>query len=140
MSLENDIKLRNYIQHCDNPYSVVTTIADIARDKANVFGEDCHILESDALTWVIQGVEPEYINEYRRGIIMSKTDRNKAILDEELKYIDDILVRNSVRKSINESLKLGKLTFIYSDLIGTKSRKTRVRVLCRMIWDKLETY
>lgn len=138
MSLDKDIKLRNYIQHCDNPYSVVITIADIAREKANTFGKDCHILESDALTWVIQGVEPSYIKEYKKGKIMSKTNRNQAILNDELCYIDDKLVKESVRDSIIASIKEHKLVFIYSDSLDCEFRKSRVRILCRMIWDMLD--
>ena len=138
MSLENDIKLRHYIQHCDNPYSVVKTIAEIARDKANTFGDGHHILESDALTWVIQGVEPSYVKEYKKGKIMSKTERNQHILNDELCYIDNAIIKNCVRNSINKSIEDKKLTIIYSDLVDCEATKSRIRVLCRMIWCKLE--
>lgn len=135
MSLDKDIKLRNYIAHCDNVYSVVNTISSIARDKY----KECngYILDSEALTWVIQNTKPNH-TDINRGNNMqsSKIPYNMMTVDDILCNIEDVEVKESVKESILRSHESNYLLYYYKD-IKDEFKKSRVRIIVKMIWDKL---
>lgn len=135
MSLDKDIKLRNYIAHCDNAYSVVNTISSIARDKY----KECngYILDSEALTWVIQNTKPNH-TDINRGNNMqsSKIPYNMMTVDDILCNIEDVEVKESVKESILRSHESNYLLYYYKD-IKDEFKKSRVRIIVKMIWDKL---
>lgn len=138
MSLGNDEKITTYMRRCDNPYMLVRNIAEIARERADVVGDGVHISESDALTWVIQNKEPELLQEYEKGEVMTKSQKNKQIVDETLCYIEDADIRLGYRKSIMECLQRKKIYFVYPPAINKdESKKARIRILVKMTFEKL---
>lgn len=138
MSLGNDEKITTYMRRCDNPYMLVRNIAEIARERADVVGDGVHISESDALTWVIQNKEPELLQEYEKGEVMTKSQKNKEIVDETLCYIEDADIRLGYRKSIMECLQRKKIYFVYPPAINKdESKKARIRILVKMTFEKL---
>lgn len=138
MSLGNDDKMTTYMRRCDNPYMLVRNIAEIARERADVVGDGVHISESDALTWVIQNKEPELLQEYEKGEVMTKSQKNKQIVDETLCYIEDKDIRLGYKKSIAECLQRKKIHFVYPPAIKEdESKKARIRILVKMTFEKL---
>lgn len=138
MSLGNDEKITTYMRRCDNPYMLVRNIAEIARERADVVGDGVHISESDALTWVIQNKEPELLQEYKKGEVMTKSQKNKEIVDETLCYIEDADIRLGYKKSIIECLQRKKIYFVYPSAINKdESKKARIRILVKMTFEKL---
>lgn len=138
MSLGNDEKITTYMRRCDNPYMLVRNIAEIARERADVVGDGVHISESDALTWVIQNKEPELLQEYKKGEVMTKSQKNKEIVDETLCYIEDADIRLGYKKSIIECLQRKKIYFVYPPAINKdESKKARIRILVKMTFEKL---
>lgn len=138
MSLGNDEKITTYMRRCDNPYMLVRNIAEIARERADVVGDGVHISESDALTWVIQNKEPELLQEYEKGEVMTKSQKNKEIVDETLCYIEDADIRLGYKKSIIECLQRKKIYFVYPPAINKdESKKARIRILVKMTFEKL---
>ena len=138
MSLGNDEKITTYMRRCDNPYMLVRNIAEIARERADVVGDGVHISESDALTWVIQNKEPELLQEYEKGEVMTKSQKNKQIVDETLCYIEDADIRLGYKKSIMECLQRKKIYFVYPPAINKdESKKARIRILIKMTFEKL---
>ncbi len=138
MSLGNDEKITTYMRRCDNPYMLVRNIAEIARERADVVGDGVHISESDALTWVIQNKEPELLQEYEKGEVMTKSQKNKQIVDETLCYIEDADIRLGYKKSIMECLQRKKIYFVYPPAINKdESKKARIRILVKMTFEKL---
>lgn len=130
MSLKDDAHIREYIQRCDSPFAVVNKIAQLAREKE----QDCnnHILHSEAITWVVQGVEPAKRDKDTFSKLPSVV-KNENKLNEVLCYIDDTDICKAVRESFITSKHNKFLTFIYND-IADEPRKCRVRVLTRMLW------
>lgn len=126
------------MRRCDNPYMLVRNIAEIARERADVVGDGVHISESDALTWVIQNKEPELLQEYEKGEVMTKSQKNKEIVDETLCYIEDADIRLGYKRSIMECLQRKKIYFVYPPAINKdESKKARIRILVKMTFEKL---
>ena len=126
------------MRRCDNPYMLVRNIAEIARERADVVGDGVHISESDALTWVIQNKEPELLQEYEKGEVMTKSQKNKEIVNETLCYIEDADIRLGYKKSIMECLQRKKIYFVYPPAINKdESKKARIRILVKMTFEKL---
>lgn len=130
MSLKDDNHIRDHIQKSDHPYEVVKNIAKLAREKE----EDCnrHILHSEAITWVVQGIEPAERNkdQYTKT---PATVKNENKLNELLSYVDDVEISEAVKNSFIKSKYNKFLTFVYDDIVDI-SRQTRVRILTRMLW------
>lgn len=112
-------------------YAAVNYIAKSARQKRNQV--DNRILESQAITWVLTGIQPKLS---KRAINISDW-ANLNYLDEVLSYVDDENVCVSVRASYSKSAELHHLIYCYhTDL--NDSQKARVRVLTRMIWYNIQ--
>lgn len=137
MSLDKDWKLRNYIQHCDSPYSVVNTIAQISREKAAQCNN--YILESEALTWVIQGIQPDILQQPYKNSNKCMTPYQMDYLNDTLCYIEDKQVCKAVKDSVIASQKSKYLIYLYNN-IDNESKKARVRILTRMIYDTINKY
>lgn len=138
MPLDKDYKLSEYVKRCESPYSVVMTVASIARQRCKEWGG--LISESEALTWVIRNEEPEIVKEFG-GKIPTKTeiDRRKyktkyEFINDFLSEIDDPDIKDAVKTSYLESLKRKNLVYKYND-INNPSMQARIRVLTRMLWN-----
>lgn len=91
------------------------------------------ILDSQALSWALTGKQPE-IHPDRKSVGDDFITIKLNYLDELLCYVDDEEVCESVVDSFYESLEKRHLIYVYNNDLD-ESRKARVRILTRMIWD-----
>ena len=126
MSLENDIVFRKQLEQSDNIYNSINSVVSSARELANKC--DNTILHSKAITCIISGVKPprEYIRDYR-------DEYEGSIIKELFCYIDDKEICDAVYDSYFKSKSANNLKYVYNS-ISDESRRTRVRVLTRMLW------
>jgi len=126
MSLENDKEFRDYLASSKNVYAEVKHVMKLARDKL----QECNykILASEALTWAVQGVEPDYIKE---DDYISKYER--STLNEMCCYIEDKGICDALEASYIESKLANYLIYNYKG-IEDEYRQTRVRILVRMLY------
>lgn len=127
MSLEHDAEFRQQLEHCDNIYIEVQHIMKEARKLAASCGNN--ILHSQAISSVIRGGSIEYAPP-----VSNAQDEYEANHIRELFcYIDDKSICDAVYDSFYESKKAKHLIYVYNN-IEDSSRKSRVRVLTRMLW------
>jgi hypothetical protein len=131
MSWSDDRKLLDYLNRCDDPFRVVVEIAQEARMRAEST-MPC-MLHSVALTWVMTGVRPEEADRRQAKAVLKK----KPQLDDYLYQIDDADIRDAVRQSFYATQRANHLEFKYEKIVNI-SIQSRVRVLTRMIYDKLK--
>lgn len=114
-----------------SPYAAVNYIAKSARKKLKESNNG--ILESQAISWVLTGKEPKV----HRRMPVYNSSLNIPYVDEVLCYVDDEEVCESVRESYNESLLAHHLIYCYHNNLD-EFRKSRVRILTRMIWYNIQ--
>lgn len=114
----------------DTVYEATVWVAQEARKKAN--SVDNLVLQSEAINWVLTGKEPPML-EVIRNIRKERKPIAVEYLEDVLKLVDDDGVKYSVKVSISESKKENHLIYNYTD-VNDEYRRTRIRVLCRMIW------
>lgn len=112
-----------------SPFSAIHYISQSARKKREEV--DYSILESEAITWVLTGVAPKLRARHRFNRL------SMPLIDELLSYVDDEEVSQSVRTSYEESMKAHHLIYHYHNNLDD-NRKSRVRILTRMIWYNIE--
>ena len=95
---------------------------------------DNRITDSEAITWVLTGEKPDYESRKTFNEITAKYE--DAYVDEILCYIDDKQVCESIRLSIRKSDKSKNLVYRYTKGLD-ESKKSRVRVVTRIIWYNL---
>ena len=95
---------------------------------------DNRITDSEAITWVLTGEKPDYESRKTFNEITAKYE--DAYVDEILCYIDDKQVCESIRLSISKSKKSKNLVYRYAKGLD-ESKKSRVRVVTRIIWYNL---
>lgn len=108
-------------------YAAVNYVAKSARDK--IAHTDGHVLESEAISWVLTGEEPKVRNkteEIERWYLQN-------YIDDMLSEVDDIDVAQAVRDSYAASMEQHHLIYSYPEHLD-ENRKSRVRILTRMIW------
>lgn len=120
-----------------SPYAAANAAANAARDLVKLY--DNKILDSEAISWCITGEAPK---------ILATMQSNKSIpyeryvsyqIDELLNYVEDPDVVESVRISFRESTIARHLIYVYNSRMD-EPRRTRVRVLTRMIWYEFHPY
>lgn len=129
-----DSKFNDYEIALGSRYAAIMYISKLARHRAKSV-HNC-ITESQAISWVITGIEPKTLRsnlEYRK---VRKTMDLRYAMDRLL-FIDDIEVREATRKSIIESRKRNYLIYYYKDVVDPH-RKARIRILSNMIWDEMQ--
>lgn len=97
------------------------------------------ISESEALTWAVSGVAPKNIRkrmkarELRLNAYQPVRYYQEEYMEDLLTGVDDIDIRQSVRKSFNKSKEVGHLIYMYiNDL--SDGNKARVRILTNLVW------
>ena len=127
-------KFNDYVEAFGgNTFAAILYVSNIARHRAKSV-HNC-ITESQAISWVITGVEPKMLRknlEYRK--IRKTLDLRYA--EDRLIYIDDKLVREATRETILESRKQKHLIYKYKDIFD-EPHKARVRILSNIIWDEM---
>lgn len=142
----NNSNFGKFEKRAGSSFGAVMMIAHEARQR--VLACDNKILDSQAIEWVVNGVEPK--------TVISNQSHKISYMKSVLSGIDNIEIIKSVVASIKESTKqlkeLKKSTknnirnkinladfvmFVYYDL--SESDKSRVRILVRMILDNYES-
>ena len=110
-------------------YSDVMSISNQARELSKRSGES--ILHSEAISRVLKGdtskivFDDDVIDEYESKYIK-----------EMFMYIDDKEIKDAVYDSFYDSKKNRNLIYVYNE-ITDENRKSRVRILTRMLWFNL---
>lgn len=147
-----------------NPFAAVIYISQLARRLAESI--DYHILDSQALSWAITGVKPEPVKvptsvrlsmklpidevlqlvddvEVKDAVIMSlqHSINNYLSCTSNTLYNSDKVVPYSTdfmsKFILNNELDMSWLIFCYG-CIDDEPRKSRVRILVRLIWNRYE--
>lgn len=115
------------VQRYGNEYQAVTALANLARDKTKEV--DYHILDSEAIEWVLTGTPPK--------VVQSEVDKPPS---DKFQYICEILgqiqdsdILHSVKSSLRISAQNAALCYVYAEGIN-KYQQQRVRIICNMIW------
>lgn len=128
MSIRSDFEYRQQLEHSDNPYQAVRKLAAQARELADEY--DNNIFHSQAITHVLHGTKPSMKDQYR-------DEREAWGIRDFFCNIEDREVRDAVYDSYYDSKEKGNLIYVYND-ITEECRRARVRILTRMLWQKLK--
>lgn len=111
-------------------FAAINYVACMARIK--LIENNNQILQSQAISWVLTGNEPKY--KTQKIDPLSQTIR--PIIDEMLCYIDDELVRESIRCSYEASVKADHLIYMYHPDLPD-GYHAKVRIILNMIWENI---
>lgn len=110
-----------------NEYQAVIALAKLARDKTKEV--DYHILDSEAIEWVLTGTPPKAVQNE-----VDKPPSNKSqYIREILGQIQDSDILSSIKSSLRISAQNVALCYVYAEGID-KYQQQRVRIICNMIW------
>lgn len=110
-----------------NEYQAVIALAKLARDKTKEV--DYHILDSEAIEWVLTGTPPKAVQNE-----VDKPPSNKSqYIREILGQIQDSDILSSIKSSLRISAQNAALCYVYVEGID-KYQQQRVRIICNMIW------
>ena len=135
MSILDGQKMFEELSERTNRYAAVYMIAKEARRRA----EKCNnlISHAEALSWVLTGNKPEtLVRAERRGQSMFDDSNIQDFVDSYISLVDDCEVAEAARDSINQTLHESNLVYMYSK-IQDEPRRSRVRIITRMLWDKI---
>lgn len=115
------------VQRYGNEYQAVIALAKLARDKTKEV--DYHILDSEAIEWVLTGTPPKAVQNE-----VDKPSSNKSqYIREMLGQIQDYGILSSIKSSLRISAQNAALCYVYAEGIN-KYQQQRVRIICNMIW------
>lgn len=117
----------NLVHKYGNEYQAIVVLAKLARDKAKE--ADHHILDSEALEWILTGTPPPVVQNSTNRPPSSKSQYIREILEQ----IQDANILSSVKSTLRISAQNAALCYIYAE--GTdKYQQQRIRIICNMIW------
>lgn len=124
-----------YVATYGSPFAACNAISQ----KARKYAEDNNnvIMHSEAISWVLSGNAPKIIAEYERQNRKYRSSVCISVTQEVLELVNDESVKFAVETSIRNSRKQKHLVYMYEN-ISDVYKQGRVRVLCNMIWDKLQ--
>lgn len=115
------------VKRYGNEYQAVIALANLARGRAAHV--DHHILDSEAIEWVLTEIPPKAI---QNEVDKPPSDKSQYIR-EILGQIQDSDILHSVKSSLRISAQNAALCYVYAE--GTnKYQQQRVRIICNMIW------
>lgn len=127
MSFDKDSKLRKSLESDNNRFATIKNIGKQARLLSEEY--DNAIFHSEAITHIVNGTTPD--NKYYFA-----DEWEAEQIKEMFCYIDDVSVKNAVYDSFYASKAKNNLVYMYNDITDSP-RKSRVRVLTRMLWYSL---
>lgn len=132
-----DIKnFQKYVDLCGGNFYVATTyVSKKARELANDYNNV--ISHSEALSWIISNKKPAILNNYD-DILKLREQRSLSFAIQSLSNISDEDVKEAVLASIKKSKEVDHLIYQYPNVYD-KYRQARVRILCRKLWDIMQT-
>lgn len=129
MSINDMSKFDTYIESTGNIYSAVMAVVKDARNLSSNGYTD-----TQALSYVLSGEVPKI----RKHAATSRKDRLESMIKDELCEVDDPDVCGAVEISLQKSTKKRYLVYDYQGVLD-EPRQARIRVLTRIIWDKILT-
>lgn len=112
-------------------YQAIQHLSKLARKKLKEL--DNSIQDSQALTWALTGVKPDVPETKHKKVYHSNRFYQEEYMNDILCCVDDKEVCESVRESFRASKQVNHLIYVYNNTLD-ESRKSRVRILTRMIW------
>ena len=134
MSLDKQLEL--FYSEYGQDSNIFESINDWSR-KANTLCEKSYnrLSKSESLSSILERKLPDDIDK-RIPVQYSDSRYVNKYIKEATTYIDDVDVKRSVINSMYISTKKSNLLFVYVGGL-TNSQKSRVRIICRMIWNDL---
>lgn len=131
-SIANEIDIKRFENLIGNKFKAVIYISKLARHRRELVHSV--ITESQAISWVITGIEPKGLYECINRHLKLK---NEVILPpyDRLQYIDDKEIVECVKLSVKHSNHT-HLVYVYNE-ITDKNKQSRIRILTNMIVDEL---
>lgn len=130
MSIQDNQKFDVICKECgNNVFEAVKLISSCADyiSKSTFHKVD----ESDAIEWIMNREYPKF--EDLLSYPQSKQHLIDTYISTYTELVDDTQVKASVKLSIYSSYRSRKLKFIYA-FVSDEYRRSRVRILTRMIW------
>ena len=124
-----------YTKKYGSPFAACNAISSEARKRAEATNN--LVMHSEAISWVLSGVEPVIIQTYARQQRKYHSSLCISITQSVLDLVGDTEVKRAVEASIRESRRKKHLLYMYKDITDIY-KQGRVRVLCNIIWDKLQ--
>ena len=120
-------------------YGSPFTACNVISQKARKYAEDNNniVMHSEAISWVLSGNTPKILNDYEKQHKKYRNSVCVSVTQDMLELVGDTAVKSAVEASIRNSRKQKHLIYMYEDISDTY-KQGRVRVLCNMIWDKLQ--
>lgn len=132
MLLQSNENFNKIADATGNRYAAIKQIVAAARHKEAL--THYNISSSEAITWVVDNKKPKSV--ITGQAFQPRTTYVDDILNEYLTEIDDNLIKQSVKNSVNYTYSNGHLVYSYNDTLN-EYEKSRVRVITRMIWDEI---
>jgi hypothetical protein len=124
-----------YVNRYGSVFGACNAIAFKARKRAEA--TDNLVMHSEAISWVLSDVEPLIIQDFAQTRRKYCSSVCISVTQSVLDLVNDTEVKDAVEASIKESRRKKHLLYIYKD-ISDIYKQGRVRVLCNIIWDKLQ--
>lgn len=132
-----DVNRQFESKYSDSSESIYEAIDRWAADAHKLNSKyDGRLSEKECLDVVVTNKFPDDF-EKRKIVKLSEVRYVSRYIYEELTHIDDIDVKFSVKLSIEKTIMLRKLQFVYRQNL-TESQKSRVRIIVRMLWNNLQ--
>lgn len=135
MTLEEQQAFKQLADKCGSPYAACNAISKKARQYAEK--NNNIVMHSEAISWVLSGETPKILNDYSKARRKHRSSVCVSITQEVLDLVNDTAVRHAVETSIRNSRREKHLIYMYEGICD-EYKQSRVRVLCNIIWDKLQ--
>lgn len=126
---------KTYQKLIDEYGSRYAAISYVSKKSRNISESTNQFISySQAISWVLNGVEPKSLDSYKKYL-----HRRNTAYDDVYDYIYSIQtddVRLAVTRSLAESRDRGHLIYSLDDI--DKKYHTRIRVICNMLWDMIK--
>lgn len=127
MSLKDDYNFRKFLEVQDNKYGLILGVARQAKELSEDY--DDLILHSEAITHTIHDTKPRLKD-------ITRWESEAFEIKDMFCSIEDVSVCNAVYDSFYASKEAGNLLYVYNN-IENPYVQGRVRILTRILWDKL---
>ena len=127
MSLKDDYSFRKFLEVQDNKFGLILGVARQARELSEDY--DDLILHSEAITHTVHGTKPRLKD-------ITRWESEAFEIKDMFCSIEDVDVCNAVYDSFYASKEANNLLYVYNNIENPYIR-ARVRILTRILWDKL---
>lgn len=121
-------------KYCENGMSPFEAINAWVGDAIDAYDSNHGLLSATESLNVALGCEAPESLDKRIPVSEAHSNYVRSYADLAVREVDDERVRHAVKASINLSLRKKTLTAAFLDGLS-EGEKSRVRVLCRMIWN-----